>query len=57
VSHVLPRRPGLGIYEALQMMLLGLLLGSLILARIFRFEWYWYLIIVVLWLLGALAMS
>jgi hypothetical protein len=39
------------------MMLLGLLLGSLILARIFRFEWYWYLIIVVLWLLGALAMS
>jgi cytochrome c biogenesis protein ResB len=39
------------------MMLLALLLGSLILARVFRFEWYWYLIIVLLWLLGAIVIG
>jgi hypothetical protein len=35
------------------MVLLGILLASLIAARIFEFQWWWYVIIVVIWLLGA----
>ena len=39
------------------MMMLALLLGSLILVRLFKFEWWWYVIVCVIWFIGLLAVG
>jgi hypothetical protein len=39
------------------MILLGMLLAALILVRALKFEWYRYLIVVVVWLGGAVLMA
>jgi hypothetical protein len=39
------------------MILLGMLLAALIVVRALKFEWYWYLIVVIVWLGGAVLMA